>query len=123
MYNYFTAVMTIGVLTFLALYTTNFIQIVTLGGTVLGAACIGIFSALGAWILQKVRQDVLRRGLEMLLSFFVLIAVVHLLPGWKWSCFANSFLFAFCLSAAITGISEIVWRSPCGEEKQKNGGK
>ena len=32
MYNYFTAVMTIGVLTFLALYTTHFIQIVTLGG-------------------------------------------------------------------------------------------
>lgn len=69
MYNYFTAVMTIGVLTFLALYTTHFIQIVTLGGTVLGAACIGIFFALGAWILQKVRQGVLRWSLEMLLSF------------------------------------------------------
>ena len=53
MYNFYTAFVTISVLVFIAIYNTSFITVVTLGGTVLGSALIGLCSALLSFLLCK----------------------------------------------------------------------
>ena len=55
LYNFLTAVVTIGVAVFIAIYNTSFINVVTLGGTVLGSAVIALGTALWAVLLQKLR--------------------------------------------------------------------
>lgn len=123
MYNYFTAAVTAGVMTFVVIYNTGFIQVVTLGGTVLGTACIGIFSALGAELLQNVQKKVWRLILEMLFNWFVLAAVIYFFPGWNRTCSGGSLLFTLCLCAGLTGICEMVLGAPCEKRKHRNGRK
>ena len=53
MYNLYTAFVTISVLVFIAIYNTSFITVVTLGGTVLGSALIGICSALFVFLYVR----------------------------------------------------------------------
>ena len=53
LYNFYTAFVTTSVLLFIAIYNTSFITVVTLGGTVLGSALIGLCSALLSFLLCK----------------------------------------------------------------------
>ena len=106
MYHFFTAAVTAGVIVFLLLYNTNFVQVVTLGGTVLGAVCVGIFSSLAAVFLRRVRENAYRLLLETVCNAGVLLFVMHVLPGWRSACSWGAVLFLLCLSAGLTVLYE-----------------
>ena len=111
LYNFLTAVVTIGVVVFIAIYNTSFINVVTLGGTVLGSAVIALGAALWAVLLQK-----LRPGEE--LSFMlegggyacIIAGTTVLLPGWTMNPGVSTLLFFLLLCVIVAVIIDYTLR-------------
>ena len=104
LYNFLTAFVTIGVVVFIAIYNTSFINVVTLGGTVLGSAVIALGTALWAVLLQKLHPS---EELGFMLEgggYACIIAVTTvLLPGWTMNPGVSTLLFflLLCILVAV----------------------
>jgi hypothetical protein len=111
LYNFLTAVVTIGVVVFIAIYNTSFISVVTLGGTVLGSAVIALGTALWAVLLQKLRPG---EQLGFMLEgggYGCIIAVTTvLLPGWKMDPGVSTMLFFLLLCIIVVVINDYTLR-------------
>ena len=111
LYNFLTAVVTIGVVVFIAIYNTSFINVVTLGGTVLGSAVIALGTALWAVLLQKLRPD---EKLGFMLEgggYGCIIAVTTvLLPGWTMNPGVSTLLFFLLLCVLVAVIIDYTLR-------------
>ena len=109
LYNFYTAFVTISVLVFIAIYNTSFITVVTLGGTVLGSALIGLCSALLVFLLRKViRKKMVRCVLGMVGCGCVIGATVYCLPGWEIKPDTGTALFLIALCFLVTEINEYI---------------
>lgn len=107
LYNFYTAFVTAGVLVFMAIYNTSFINVVTLGGTVLGSAVIAFGAALLAVLLQKLLSGrVLRRVLAGIGCGCITAGTAALLPGWTISTDGPALLFLLVLCALVAWINE-----------------
>ena len=111
LYNFLTAVVTIGVAVFIAIYNTSFINVVTLGGTVLGSAVIALGTALWAVLLQKFRPG---EELGFMLEgggYACIIAVTTvLLPGWTMNPGVSTLLFFLLLCVLVAVIIDYTLR-------------
>ena len=111
LYNFLTAVVTIGVAVFLAIYNTSFISVVTLGGTVLGSAVIALGAALWAVLLQKLR---LGEQLGFMLEgggyACIIAGTTVLLPGWKMDPGVSTLLFFLLLCVLVAVVIEYTLR-------------
>ena len=107
LYNFYTAFVTISVLVFIAIYNTSFITVVTLGGTVLGSALIGLCSALLVFFLRKVIcKKTVRCVLGMTGCGCVIGATASCLPGWEIKADMETALFLVALCFLVTEINE-----------------
>ena len=107
LYNFYTAFVTISVLVFIAIYNTSFITVVTLGGTVLGSAMIGLCSALLVSLLRKVlRKKPVRCVLGMIGCGCIIGATASCLPGWEIKADMETALFLVALCFLVTEINE-----------------
>ena len=107
LYNFYTAFVTISVLVFIAIYNTSFITVVTLGGTVLGSAMIGLCSALLVFLLRKViRKKTVRCVLGMIGCGCIIRATASCLPGWEIKADMETALFLVALCFLVTEINE-----------------
>ena len=107
MYNFYTAFVTISVLVFIAIYNTSFITVVTLGGTVLGSALIGLCSALLSFLLCKaLHQKTMRCVLGMSGCGCIIVATASCLPGWEIKPDIETVLFLIALCFLVTEINE-----------------
>lgn len=111
LYNFLTAVVTIGVAVFIAIYNTSFISVVTLGGTVLGSAVIALATALWAVLLQKLR---LSQELGFMLEGggygCIIAGTTVLLPGWKMDPGVSTLLFFLLLCVIVAVVIEYTLR-------------
>ena len=114
MYNLLTAFVTTGVLVFIAIYNTPFITVVTLGGTVLGSAVIGLGASLFFMLRRMLKSRMARLALGIVGCSTVIAGVVGGLPGWQlqYSVGAAVFLLALCI--AVTLVNEF-----CLGEKER----
>lgn len=111
LYNFLTAVVTIGVAVFLAIYNTSFISVVTLGGTVLGSAVIALGTALWAVLLQKLRPgEQLGFMLEAGGYACIIAGTTVLLPGWKMDPGVSTLLFFLLLCVLVAVVIEYTLR-------------
>lgn len=111
LYNFLTAVVTIGVAVFLAIYNTSFISVVTLGGTVLGSAVIALGTALWAVLLQKLRPgEQLGFMLEAGGYACIIAGTTVLLPGWKMDPGVFTLLFFLLLCVLVAVVIEYTLR-------------
>jgi len=107
LYNLYTAFVTISVLVFIAIYNTSFITVVTLGGTVLGSALIGICSALFVFLLRKViHKKPARCVLGMIGCGCIIGATASCLPGWEIKPDIETTLFLIVLCFLVIEINE-----------------
>ena len=107
MYNLYTAFVTISVLVFIAIYNTSFITVVTLGGTVLGSALIGICSELFVFLLRKViHKKPARCVLGMIGCGCIIGATASCLPGWEIKPDIETTLFLIVLCFLVIEINE-----------------
>lgn len=107
MYNFYTAFVTISVLVFIAIYNTSFITVVTLGGTVLGSALIGLCSVLLSFLLCKaLRKKTMRCVLEIIGCGCIIWATASCLPGWEIKPDIETVLFLIALCFLVTEINE-----------------
>jgi hypothetical protein len=107
LYNFYTAFVTTGVLVFIAIYNTSFINVVTLGGTVLGSAVIAFGTALLAMQLQKLPSGrVLRCVLEGIGCGCITAGTATFLPGWIINLDGSALLFFLVLCALVALINE-----------------
>ena len=107
MYNFYTAFVTISVLVFIAIYNTSFITVVTLGGTVVGSALIGLCSALLSFLLCKaLRKKMVRCVLGMSGCGCIIGATASCLPGWEIKPDIETALFLIALCFLVTEINE-----------------
>ena len=107
MYNFYTAFVTISVLVFIAIYNTSFITVVTLGGTVVGSALIGLCSALLSFLLCKaLRKKTMRCVLEIIGCGCIIWATASCLPGWEIKPDIETGLFLIALCFIVTEINE-----------------
>ena len=94
-------------LVFIAIYNTSFITVVTLGGTVLGSALIGLCSALFVFLLRKaLRKKTVRCVLGMIGCGFIIVATASCLPGWEIHPGVETSLFLMALCFLVTEINE-----------------
>ena len=94
-------------LVFIAIYNTSFITVVTLGGTVLGSALIGLCSALLAFLLCKaLRKKIVRCVLGMTGCGCIIGATAFCLPGWEFKPNIETALFLIALCFLVTEINE-----------------
>ena len=115
MYNLLTAFVTTGVLVFIVIYNTPFITVVTLGGTVLGSAVVGLCVSLLSFMLRRMlKSRMARLALGIVGCSTVIAGVVGGLPGWQlqYSVGAAVFLLALCI--AVTLVNEF-----CLGEKER----
>ena len=111
LYNFLTAVVTIGVAVFIAIYNTSFINVVTLGGTVLGSAVIALGTALWAVLLQKFRPgEELGFMLEGGGYACIIAGTTVLLPGWKMNPGVSTLLFCLLLCVLVAVIIDYTMR-------------
>ena len=70
---------------FLAVYFTPFVPVVTLGGTVLGAAVTGLAAALIGLLVRRVQphQRLTRAAIELVGITLVVTDTARYLPGWR----------------------------------------
>lgn len=103
MYNLLTSVVTVGIAVFLAIYNTGFIQVVTLGGTVLGAFLIALVCGLAAWGVQKIGSRPVRLALKVVACSLALAGVLHYLPGYRLAAgFGGpSLVLVLCIGTAL----------------------
>ena len=107
LYNFLTAFVTAGIFIFIAIYSTGFISVVTLGGTVLGSALIGFFSAMLTFILRNIlRIRLLRYATEIVGCSCIIAGTVRGLPGWELHFSVGTVFFLLLLCIAATVISE-----------------
>jgi len=108
-YNFFTAFVTISVLSFTVIYNTSFLPVVTLGGTVLGCALLGLCSALLCLFLRIfLRSRVWRYAAGVVGCSCILAGVLKLLPGWDMAPGPGTMLFIPVLCVCITVINEYI---------------
>ena len=111
LYNFLTAVVTIGVAVFIAIYNTSFISVVTLGGTVLGSAVIALGTALWALLLQKHSPgEQLGFMLEGGGYACIIAGTTVLLPGWKMDPGVSTLLFFLLLCVIVAVVIEYTLR-------------
>lgn len=111
LYNFLTAVVTIGVAVFIAIYNTSFISVVTLGGTVLGSAVIALGTALWAVLLKKLRPgEQLGFMLEAGGYACIIAGTTVLLPGWKMDPGVSTLLFFLLLCVLVAVVIEYTLR-------------
>ena len=97
-------------MSFLVIYNTSFLSVVTLGGTVLGCALLGCCSALLTVILRKaVRSRLWRYGLGMTGCSFIIVHIVKYLPGWEMKPAVATMLFLLGLCFFVTIINEYIF--------------
>jgi hypothetical protein len=109
LYDLYTAFVTVSVLAFIAIYNTSFITVVTLGGTVLGSAVIGLCSALFAFVLRKLLHIKLARYVLEVIGCGCIIGVTAAcLPGWEITADVATVLFLLVLCFLITAVNEYV---------------
>ena len=107
LYNLYTAFVTVSVLVFIAIYNTSFITVVTLGGTVLGSALIGLCSTLLVSLLRKaLRKKTVRCVLGMAGCGCIIGATASCLPGWDIKPGIETALFLLALCFLVTEINE-----------------
>ena len=107
MYNFYTAFVTVSVLAFIAIYNTSFITVVTLGGTVLGSALIGLCSALFVFLLRKaLSKKTVRCVLGVIGCGCIIGATASCLPGWEIKPDIETALFLLALCVLVTEINE-----------------
>ena len=107
LYNFYTAFVTISVLVFIAIYNTSFITVVTLGGTVLGSALIGLCSALFVFLLRKaLSKKTVRCVLGVIGCGCIIGATASCLPGWEIKPDIETALFLLALCVLVTEINE-----------------
>lgn len=107
LYNLLTAFVTAGVAAFIAIYNTDFILVVTLGGTVLGSALLGFCSALLAFVLRKTaRSCLLRCALEVVGCSCIIVSIAHFLQGWQLRFGLGSAIFLLLLCVLMAAINE-----------------
>lgn len=95
------------VVTFLAIYTTPFVPVVTLGGTVLGAAVTGLAAALLGVLVRRVRpQPWIRAALILPGLTLVLTEVARFLPGWSLTPGVGTLVFLTALCLVLTALTE-----------------
>ena len=115
MYNLLTAFVTTGVLVFIAIYNTPFIMVVTLGGTVLGSAVIGLGASLLFFMLRRMlKSRMARLALGIVGCSAVIAGVVGGLPGWQLQYSVGAAIFLLALCIAVTLVNEF-----CLEEKER----
>lgn len=111
MYNFFTSVVTVGILIFLAIYNTDFIQVVTLGGTVLGSAVIAAGGALAFVLLRRVIHGLLlRRAFLLAICSFIVTDTVQYMPGWRMNEGVGTLIFLLILCAGIAALNEAIFK-------------
>ena len=94
-------------LVFIAIYNTSFITVVTLGGTVLGSALIGLCSALLAFLLCKaLSKKLVRCVLGMTGCGCVIGATASCLPGWEIKPDMDTAFFLLALCFLVTEVNE-----------------
>lgn len=109
MYDFLTAFVTIGVIAFLIIYNTAFLTVVTLGGTVLGCALLGLCSAVLTVVLQKLTDNrLLRCGADMAGCSFIIVQIINCLPGWTMRPDTLTPLFLLVLCSAVTLLNEYI---------------
>lgn len=110
MYNFCTSAVTAGILLFLAIYNTDFIRVVTLGGTVLGS---GLMAAGGTLAFLLLRRVVCRRILRIILTLtvnsFIVTDTITYLPGWSIEPGAGIVLFLLILCTGLTMLNEAIF--------------
>ena len=109
MYNFYTAFVTISMFVFVAIYNTSFINVVTLGGTVLGSAVIGLCSALLVFLLHKLLHKKPARYVSGIIGCGCIIkATAACLPGWEIKPDVATALFMSVLCFLVTVINEYI---------------
>ena len=99
-YNYMLVSVTLGVLFFLIVYNTDVIQVVTLGGLVLGSAIIGVGISLFAVLLRfLLRNAWIRTCVFFTICSILIVDVCNKLPGYKIR--PTPFTFVFLVSFFI----------------------
>ena len=94
-------------LVFIAIYNTSFITVVTLGGTVMGSALIGLCSALLAFLLCKtLSKKTMRCVLGMSGCGCIIGATASCLPGWEIKPDIETTLFLIVLCFLVIEINE-----------------
>lgn len=110
MYNFCTSSVTVGILLFLAIYNTDFIRVVTLSGTVLGAGLIAAGGALAFLLLRQViRRRFLRMTLTLAVSSLIITDTVKYLPGWSMEPGTGTLLFLLVLCAGLAVLNEYIF--------------
>lgn len=109
MYNFFTSAVTVWLLLCFVIYNTDFITVVTLGGTVLGSAGIGVLTALVSQLLcRMVPRFLFRIAAEILGNSCIIFAVVRYLPGWDMKPGAGTLLFLLLACLLIALLHEFI---------------
>ena len=110
MYNFCTSAVTAGILFFLAIYNTDFIRVVTLGGTVLGSGLIAAGGILAFLLLRRVvRRRILRIILTLTVNSFIVTDTITYLPGWSIEPGAGTVLFLLVLCTGLTLLNEAIF--------------
>ena len=109
LYDLYTAFVTVSVFVFIAIYNTSFIPVVTLGGTVLGSAVIGICSVLLAYLLRRLLHNRLVRFMLEVIGCSCIVGVAAAcLPGWEIKPGVMTALFLLGLCFLITAVNKYV---------------
>lgn len=108
------------VVTFLVIYTTPFVPVVTLGGTVLGAAVTGLAAALLGVLVRRVRpQPWIRAALILPGLALVLTEVARFLPGWSLTPGVGTLVFLTALCLVLTALTEgLAPAPPAGQPRR-----
>jgi membrane-bound ClpP family serine protease len=112
-FHFFTVFLVTAVVTFLAVYGTPFVPVVTLGGTVLGASLTGLAAALLGLFAHRIQPRRWgRAALELLGLAFVLTDTARFLPGWRLTPGMGTMVFLTVLCLLLTALTEWLYPEP-----------
>lgn len=113
-FDFLTVFLTAGVVLFLAVYFTPFVPVVTLGGTVLGAAITGLAAALIGLLVHRVQphQRLIRAAIELVGITLVVTDVARYLPGWCITHGVGTMVFLLALCLVLMALVEVLYRTP-----------
>ena len=107
-------------LVFIAIYNTSFLTVVTLGGTVLGSALIGLCSVLLVFLLRKgPGKKTVRCVLGVIGCCAIVRATAAFLPGWEIKPDMGTALFLIALGFLISEIGEYILNDEIRESLDK----
>ncbi|HAY61344.1 MAG: hypothetical protein I3I94_08575 [Acidaminococcaceae bacterium] len=116
-FDFLTVFLTTGSVMFLAVYFTPFVPVVTLGGTVLGAAVTGLAAALIGLLVRRVQphQRLTRAAIELVGITLVVTDTARYLPGWRITHGIGTMVFLLVLCLVQTVLVEVLYRTPAND--------